>query len=56
MIYIKQTLGLKVSKFQIQIFLFSFEPRNVRNYFLISALASKTGQTQKKLRHLIRGS
>jgi hypothetical protein len=31
-------LGLKVSKFQKQIFLFSFEPRNERNYFLISAL------------------
>ena len=32
---------LKVSKFQKQIFLFSFEPKNKRSYFLISALASK---------------
>ena len=29
---------LKVSKFQKQIFLFSFDPKNKRNYFLISAL------------------
>ena len=35
---------LKVSKFQKQILFFSFAPKNVRNYFLISALASKTGQ------------
>ena len=35
--------GLKVSKFQKQIFLFSFEPKNERSYFLISALASKNG-------------
>ena len=32
---------LKVSKFQKQIFMFSFKPKNERNYFLISALASK---------------
>ena len=38
---------LKVSKFQKQIFLFSFEPKNERNYFLISALASKNGSNQK---------
>ena len=29
---------LKVSKFQKQIFLFSFEPKTERNYFLMSAL------------------
>ena len=29
---------LKVCKFRKQIFLFSFEPKNERNYFLISAL------------------
>ena len=28
---------LKVSKFQMQLFLFSFEPKTERNYFLISA-------------------
>ena len=38
---------LKVSKFQKQFFLFSFEPKNKRNYFLISALASKNGSNQK---------
>ena len=38
---------LKVGKFQKQIFLFSFEPKNKRNYFLISALASKNGSNQK---------
>ena len=38
---------LKVSKFRKQIFLFSFEPKNKRNYFLISALASKNGSNQK---------
>ena len=38
---------LKVCKFQKQILLFSFEPKNKRNYFLISALASKTGQIKK---------
>ena len=40
---------LKVSKFQKQIFLFSFEPKNKRNYFLNSALASKMGQILYKL-------
>ena len=30
-------LLLKVSKFQRQIFLFSFEPKNERNHFLIFA-------------------
>ena len=34
---------LKVSKFQKQIFLFSFEPKTERNYFLNSALVSKMG-------------
>ena len=38
---------LKVSKFQKQIFLFSFEPKNERNYFLNSALASKRSQIKK---------
>ena len=38
---------LKVSKFQKQIFLFSFEPKNEPNYLLISALASKNGSNQK---------
>ena len=38
---------LKVSKFQKQIFLFSFEPKSERNCFLISALASKKGSNQK---------
>ena len=37
---------LKVSKFQKQIFLFTFEPKNERNYFFISALASKKGSNQ----------
>ena len=32
---------IKASKFQKQIFLFSFEPKNEQNYFLFSALASK---------------
>ena len=40
---------LKVSKFQKQIFLFSFEPKTQRNYFLISALASKKSSNQKSL-------
>ena len=34
---------VKVSKFQQQIFLFSFEPKNKQTYFLISALSSKMG-------------
>ena len=37
----------KVSKFLKQIFLFSFEPKNERNYFLNSALASKMSQIKK---------
>ena len=40
---------LKVSKFQKQIFLFSFPPKNERNYFLISVLASKMGQIKKMM-------
>ena len=36
-----------VNTFQKQIFLFSFEPKNERIYFLISALASKNGSNQK---------
>ena len=38
---------LKVSKFQKQLFLFSFEPKNKQNYFLISALAPKNGLNPK---------
>jgi hypothetical protein len=38
---------LKVSKFQKQIFLLSFEPKNELNYFLNSALASKISQIKK---------
>ena len=38
---------LKVSKFQKQIFLFSFPPKNQQNYFLISALASEMGRIKK---------
>ena len=34
----KNSSLLKVSKFQKQILLFSFEPKNKLNYFLISAL------------------
>ena len=39
--------SLKVSKFQKQIVLFSFEQKNERNYFLNSALASKMSQIKK---------
>ena len=39
---------LKVSKFQKQIFLFSFEPKNKRKYFLNSAVASKMSQIKTK--------
>ena len=38
---------LKVSKFQKQIFLFSFEPKKERKYFVNSALASKMSQIKK---------
>ena len=38
---------IKVSKFQKQIFLFSFEPKNEQNYFLNSSLASKMSQIKK---------
>ena len=38
---------LKVSKFQKQIFMFSFEPKNEQNYFVNSALASKMDQIKK---------
>ena len=37
----------KISEFQMQIFLFSFEPKNERNHFLNSALASKMDQMKK---------
>ena len=43
---------LKVSIFQKQIFLFSIEPKNERNYFLNSALASKMSQI-KQMKALI---
>ena len=39
--------SIKVNWFQKQIFLFSFEPKNERNYFLISALASKKSSNWK---------
>ena len=38
---------LKVSNFQKQIFLFSFEPKTEQNYFLI--FGSKMGQVKKLL-------
>ena len=44
---------LKVSKFQNQIFLFSFESKNEQNYFLIFALASNNGLNQKNEGSLI---
>ena len=50
LLYLTIRNGLKVSKFRKQIFLFSFEPKNERNYFLISALRfwiSKMGQIKK---------
>ena len=39
--------ALKVNKFQKQIILISFEPKNKWNYFLNSALASKMSQIKK---------
>jgi hypothetical protein len=39
---------LKVSKFQKQIFLFSFEPK-MNDFFLNSALASKMSQKKMKV-------
>ena len=39
---------LKVSKFQKQHFLFSFEQKNERYYFLNFALAYKMSQIEKK--------
>ena len=38
---------LKVSKFQKQFFMFSFEPKNKRNYSLNSALAPKMSHIKK---------
>ena len=38
---------IKVSKLHKQIFLFSFQPKNERDYFLISDLASKNWLNQK---------
>ena len=43
------SMYLKVSWFRKQILLFSFEPKTQRNYFLISALASKKSPNQKTL-------
>ena len=40
--------ALKISKFQKQIFLFLFEPKNEWNLFLNSALASKTSQINQQ--------
>ena len=42
-----QVKAVKVSKFQKPIFLFPFPFRNKRNYFLISAQASKVGLIKK---------
>ena len=47
----KRTL-LKVSKFRKQIFILPFEPKNERNYLLISDLASKNGSNKKKIKAL----
>ena len=44
-----QILELKVNSFRKQIFLFSFEPKTQRKYFLISAIASKKSSNQKNL-------
>ena len=44
--------GLKVSQFQKQILLFSFKPKNERNYYLISALAPKNGSNKKEMKAL----
>ena len=41
------TGGIKGQLIRKQIFLFSFEPKNEQNYFLISALASKKRWDQK---------
>ena len=41
------TRPLKVSKFQKQILLFSFEPKNEQNYIVNSAVASKMNQIKK---------
>ena len=42
---------LKVSKSQKQISKFSFEPKNERFFFCISALASKMSQLKKIMAH-----
>ena len=39
--------AVKVSKFQKQIFLFSFKPKNKQNSFFNSALASKMSLIKK---------
>ena len=46
-----RNIKVSKSKFQNQIFLFSLEPKTQRNYFLISALASK-----KRLDQIIKGN
>ena len=43
---------VKVSKFRKQIFLLSFQPKNERNYFLISALTSKNIKKLKTLYYI----
>ena len=45
------TNDVKVSKSRDQILKFSFEPKNERKYFCISALASKMGQIIKIMAH-----
>ena len=40
-------MKLKVSTFQKQIFLFSYEPKNERKYFLNSAIVSTMSQIKK---------
>ena len=49
----KNIILLKVSWFRKQIFLFSFEPKTQRYYFLIYALASKKSSNQKNLYYII---
>jgi hypothetical protein len=43
---LKKTALVKVNKFQKQILILSFEPKNEHNYFLNFDLACKMGQTR----------
>ena len=45
--YFPLKILVKVSKFQKQIFLFSFEPKTEQNYLLISALRMKNESIKK---------